>query len=239
MRATTGSRLKRNAALTRSQFNAIAGGLQFDRARRTPSIERFMQEFRGERAASVRRVAIYVVAALLTVAAGAWVLDKTGLLRSPAAAVGDVLRDCETCPLLKVLPPGRFEQGSRAGEADAEAFETPARTVRLPRALAFGVQEVTRAQFKEFVDSTKRSMDGCAAYDGDWITRSDLSWERAGFPQTLAHPVTCVSWQDAAAYASWLSKKTGHRYRLPSASEWEYAARAGRGESRPWAARTA
>ena len=45
------------------------------------------------------------------------------------------------------------------------------------------------------------------------------SWKSPGFEQSPQHPVVCVSWSDAQAYAHWLSQRTGHRYRLPTASE--------------------
>ena len=52
-------------------------------------------------------------------------------------------------------------------------------------------------------------------------------------------PASRLSWRDARAYTRWLSQRTGHRYRLPTEAEWEYAARAGGDSHYPWGSRFA
>ena len=149
---------------------------------------------------------------------------------------GTVFRECGACPELVVVPAGSFMMGSPASEAGRQDDEGPQRRVRVER-FALGWYEVTRAEYAVFARATGRGDGGgCYAVDGDgaWGWSDDASWRSPGFRQTDDHPAVCVSWDDASAYVRWLSRETGREYRLPSESEWEYAARGGTSSSRYW-----
>jgi formylglycine-generating enzyme required for sulfatase activity len=143
--------------------------------------------------------------------------------------VGSRIQHCDSCPVMVVVPPGQFRMGSEAGERDRDADEGPARTVRFARPFAIGVYEVTRAQYAAFVQDTGRiDAPSCMTWTGARLESvGGRGWRDPGVAQQDDHPVVCVSWRDAAAYAAWLAQRTGQPYRLPSEAEWEYAARGG------------
>ena len=150
---------------------------------------------------------------------------------------GRRFRDCEGswCPELVVVPAGRYMMGTSALDSGG-ADERPRHRVTIAKPFAVGVMEVTRGQWRRFVEETGHPTVGvCGTYEGDeWKGRSGRSWRNPGFSQTDEHPVVCVSWEDAKSYVRWLSGKTGEHYRLLSESEWEYVARAGTTTSRYW-----
>jgi formylglycine-generating enzyme required for sulfatase activity len=133
------------------------------------------------------------------------------------------------------IPGGEFSMGSDTGDL----CERPAHPVRSLRPVRLGRAEVTVAQFRVFVEATQFVTDAERqgwAWDSNFRRRyspqkkSGLFWRNPGFAQTDEHPVTCVSWNDAAAFCRWLSKETGRHLRLPSEAEWEYACRYGQAE---------
>jgi formylglycine-generating enzyme required for sulfatase activity len=184
----------------------------------------------------------WVSAALAVLAAVIWAFNRPAPVSENVSAVvsaaapkpGSVIRDCPTCPAMTVVPAGRFKQGSNRADGSSATFEKPPHWVLIGRPFAISTSAVTVDEFRPFVAATGRDMRGCDVYEDRWRIRPDDSWENPGFVQTGSHPVTCVSWDDAKAYAGWLSRTTGRQYRLPSAAEWEYAARAGGEAVRPW-----
>ena len=152
--------------------------------------------------------------------------SSTASKASPVA-LGGVFRDCANCPEMVVVPAGRFRMGGLAGVGYGN--EKPVREVMIARPFALAKHEVTRGEFSRFVNATEYATGGSCYIleDGKWNESSGSDWRSPGFRQTEEHPVVCVGWDDAAAYARWLSSETGEAYRLPSEAEWEYATRAG------------
>ncbi len=171
-----------------------------------------------------------LAAALAGLAVVFWFRMPTGPDPEPIALPppGSTLKDCDTCPEMVVLPTGEFLQGAPASDATSEANEGPRRAVTVDYPLAVSRFEITRAEFARFAEETSHDGTGCNTYDGSWTLDPNRSWRSPGFVQDDTHPATCISWNDAQAYVRWLSETSGHDYRLLSASEWEYAAQAGR-----------
>jgi formylglycine-generating enzyme required for sulfatase activity len=236
--------------LSRREFRALCHALQFEREERTASAAQFLLEFSGAGgkfswpmaaglavsiAALIAAAAFFVLHPVTQKSSAPPVAPAVAVATAPLApALGQAFRDCPTCPLMKVVAAGDFLQGAPAG-ADALAFEMPQHKVTIARAFAAGVYDVTVAEYSEFVAATGVAAHGCAAYDGAWRANPSVTWRNAVESQTPSHPVSCISWHDAKDYAAWLSHTTHQVYRLPSASEWEYAARAGSAAQVPWA----
>jgi formylglycine-generating enzyme required for sulfatase activity len=140
-------------------------------------------------------------------------------------------------PDLVVIPLGRFRMGSPARERDRRDNEGPQREVAIERPFAIARTEVTVAEFRAFVEATghvttAEQAGASTVYDertGRMVSRRGADWRRgyAGEPARDAEPVVHVSWDDAMAYAAWLTAATGKAYRLPSEAEHEYVQRAG------------
>ena len=148
--------------------------------------------------------------------------------------------DCAACPLTQPLPAGSFSMGTQPGgyEAIEPTGELPAVSVTVPESFAISQTEVTRAQYGAFQKETGYRVEAsCRVWtEGRWslVDTQNLALTVQPTNPEDEHPVNCVSWHDAQAYADWLSAKTGARYRLPSEAEWEYATRGGVTAPRWW-----
>ena len=116
-----------------------------------------------------------------------------------------------TGPEMVVIRAGTFAMGGgRIGENPQELV------IEIAHPFAISKTEITTAMYRRFLAATKSGDLGSLKRVAD-----DL-------------PVSGISWDDAEAFVSWLSHQTGQNYRLPSAAQWEYAARAGSTKTYTW-----
>jgi len=131
-------------------------------------------------------------------------------IEAPAVRAGrtyqDFLKSGGVGPVMIEIPAGRFDMGTGPGFPYFD--ERPRHQVTLP-GFSISKYEVTFEEYDRFAAATGRAKP------------SDEGWGRG------RRPVVNVDWDDAVAYAAWLSAQTGHSYRLASESQWEYANRAG------------
>ena len=137
----------------------------------------------------------------------------------------DVLQDCPHCPEMVSLAGGTFKMGAMPDEEGAKPGESPQIDgVKIP-SFALGRFEVTREQYRTFTKATGHPLrPSCSSEAGG---PGGVSAAKPGFDVNGWHPMVCVTWSDAHAYAGWLQKTTGKPYRLPTAAEWEFVARSG------------
>jgi formylglycine-generating enzyme required for sulfatase activity len=163
------------------------------------------------------------------------------------AAPAHEFRDCPNCPPMVSVPAGKFMMGASLAEEERQGMPVaqrgrslPVHEVTIAQPFAMGEYPVTVAEFRAFVQETGYPIENSCTMqhrqDGHWVYERNrgYSWRDPGFPQKDDYPVVCVSWDDAQAYADWLSKKTGHHYTLPSEAQYEYALRAGTQTSFFW-----
>jgi formylglycine-generating enzyme required for sulfatase activity len=102
------------------------------------------------------------------------------------------------------IPAGTFIMGANTGEIGASQDEYPQHQVNIAEPFYMSKYPITQAQYKAIMNGKNPS--------------DTLGDQR---------PVERITWDMAINYCQQLSAKTSKTYRLPSESEWEYAARAG------------
>ncbi|MGH8575097.1 MAG: formylglycine-generating enzyme family protein, partial [Gammaproteobacteria bacterium] len=167
---------------------------------------------RVTRMAMASTVVVGLVAAFVT-----WLWWGELTIKHGLAKVLTLLHRYHIEPEMVEIPAGTSQMGDLQGKGEAD--EKPVRTVEFQRRFAIGKYEVSFAEYERYLYAQEIKERNFP---------SDQGWGRE------RRPVIYVSWDDAVAYARWLSKQTGKRYRLPTEAEWEDAARGGTASTWFW-----
>lgn len=164
-------------------------------------------------------------------------------IEAEAAAAPILVTENSIGVALLPVPAGEFMMGERDGFQSTPNYQRgaaergrPRHRVVLTRPFYLSQHEVTVGQFREFITATgyqteaERKANGGTHIpppQGEFRESREWKWTNPGYEQDDSHPVVMMSWNDACRFCEWLSATEGHRYRLPTEAEWEYACRAG------------
>lgn len=112
------------------------------------------------------------------------------------------------------IPAGQFVMGDQSGITGKQ----PPAKKQMDHSFWMAAFEVTNQQYNLFDSS----------HDSRMESKNTYQFGIHGYPMNRpSQPVVRVSWDEANAFCSWLSAKTGRTFSLPNEVQWEYACRAG------------
>ncbi len=132
-------------------------------------------------------------------------------------------------PAMVAIPAGAVHIGCNEKiDSECEGDEKPGGLVEIG-AFEIDLTEVTVAHYEECVDAGGCSAEGLSMPTTGTVDQLELVWTcNWGVTDRAQHPINCLSFEMAAAYCKWAGK------RLPTATEWERAARGTDGRRYPW-----
>jgi len=113
--------------------------------------------------------------------------------------------------------------------------EVPAETQLNTSAFFIAKYPITNAQFAIF----ERANDGYRNVKWWNYSRAAKEWrtstkEEKSYSPDAEYPRTNLCWFEAIAFCGWLSSRVGFKVRLPTETEWQYAAQGNDGRKYPW-----
>ncbi|MDI3467464.1 MAG: hypothetical protein OJF50_006285 [Nitrospira sp.] len=204
------SRARKWAQMDKPWFSGLASGREYTDFRRAEVAATGLTKEYLQTSRLAKWIQTGTIAVLLLLVGGIlfwlWQEGRQGMTVEQAVlkAISKVW-SIHLTPAMETVPGGTFRQGDLHGRGDKTEQSVQEVTIK---PFAIGKFEVTFDEYDRFALSTNRLP-----------LPPDQTWGRG------RRPVINVSWDDAKAYATWLSEATGKRYRLPTESEWEYAAR--------------